>query len=37
LKQIETKMELIEALKEVFILYRNFNKKIEGEEIEENE
>ena len=30
-------MNLIEALKEVFNLYQNFNKKIEEEEIEENE
>ena len=30
-------MNIIEALKEVFNLYRNFNKKIEEEEMEENE
>lgn len=30
-------MNIIEALKEVFNLYRNFNKKIEEEEIEKNE
>ena len=29
-------MNIIEAIKEVFNLYRNFNKKIE-EEVEENE
>ena len=27
-------MNIIEAVKEVFNLYRNFNKKIEEEEIE---
>jgi hypothetical protein len=30
-------MNIIEAVKEVFNLYRNFNKKMEEEEIEENE
>jgi hypothetical protein len=30
-------MSIIDALKEVFNLYRNFNKKIEEEETEENE
>ena len=30
-------MSIIDALKEVFNLYRNFNKKIEEEEIQENE
>jgi len=30
-------MNIIEAVKEVFNLYRNFNKKIEEEEIEKNE
>ena len=30
-------MNIIEALKEVLNLYRNFNKKIEEEEIQENE
>jgi hypothetical protein len=30
-------MSIIDALKEVLNLYRNFNKKIEEEEIEENE
>ncbi len=30
-------MNIIEVVKEVFNLYRNFNKKIEEEEIEENE
>ncbi len=30
-------MNIIEAVKEVFNLYRNFSKKIEKEEIEENE
>jgi hypothetical protein len=30
-------MNIIEALKEVFNLYRNFIKEIEEEEIEENE
>ena len=30
-------MNIIEAVKEVLNLYRNFNKKIEEEEIEENE
>jgi len=30
-------MNIIEAEKEVFNLYRNFNKKIEEEEIQENE
>jgi hypothetical protein len=30
-------MNIIEALKEVFNLYRNFNRKIEEEEIEKNE
>lgn len=30
-------MNIIEAVKEVFNLYRNFNKKIEEEEMEENE
>jgi len=30
-------MNIIEAVKEVFNLYRNFNKKIEEEEIEEHE
>ena len=30
-------MSIIDALKEVFNLYRNFNKKIEEEEMKENE
>ena len=30
-------MSIIDALKEVLNLYRNFNKKIEEEETEENE
>jgi hypothetical protein len=30
-------MNIIEAVKEVLNLYRNFNKKIEEEEIEKNE
>jgi hypothetical protein len=30
-------MNIIEVVKEVFNLYRNFSKKIEKEEIEENE
>jgi len=30
-------MNIIEAVKEVFNLYRNFNKKIEEEETQENE
>ena len=30
-------MNIIEAVKEVFSLYKDFNKKIEEEEIEENE
>jgi len=30
-------MNIIEAVKEVFNLYRNFNKKIEEEEGKENE
>ena len=30
-------MNIIEAVKEVFNLYRNFSKKIEEEETEENE
>ena len=30
-------MSIIDALKEVLNLYRNFNKKIEEEEIKENE
>jgi hypothetical protein len=30
-------MSIIDALKEVLNLYRNFNKKIEEEEIEKNE
>lgn len=30
-------MSIIDALKEVLNLYRNFNKKIEEEEVEENE
>jgi hypothetical protein len=30
-------MSIIDALKEVLNLYRNFNKKIEQEEIKENE
>ena len=30
-------MNIIEAVKEVFNLYRNFNKKIEEEEVDENE
>ena len=30
-------MNIIEAIKEVFNLYKDFNKKIEEEEIEENE
>jgi hypothetical protein len=30
-------MNIIEAIKEVFNLYRKFSKKIEEEEIEENE
>ena len=30
-------MSIIDALKEVLNLYRNFNKKIEEEEMEENE
>ena len=30
-------MNIIEALTEVFKLYRNFNRKIEEEEIKENE
>ncbi|BBB57993.1 hypothetical protein MPCS_02004 (plasmid) [Candidatus Megaera polyxenophila] len=30
-------MSIIDALKEVLNLYRNFNKKIEEEEIQENE
>jgi len=30
-------MSIIDALKEVLNLYRNFNKKIEKEETEENE
>ena len=29
-------MSIIDALKEVFNLYRNFNKKIEEEEMKEN-
>lgn len=30
-------MSVIDALKEVLNLYRNFNKKIEEEEVKENE
>jgi hypothetical protein len=30
-------MNIIEAVKEVFSLYKDFNKKIEEEEIKENE
>jgi len=30
-------MSIIDALKEVLNLYRNFNKKIEEEEMNENE
>ena len=30
-------MNIIEAVKEVFNLYKNFNKKIEEEEMKENE
>ena len=30
-------MNIIEAIKGVFNLYKDFNKKIEEEEIEENE
>jgi len=30
-------MSIIDALKEVLNLYRNFNKKIEEEEMQENE
>ena len=30
-------MNIIEAVKEVLNLYRNFNRKIEEEEIKENE
>ncbi len=30
-------MNIIEAVKEVLNLYRNFNKKIEEEEVKENE
>ncbi len=30
-------MNIIEAIKEVLNLYRNFNRKIEEEEIKENE
>jgi len=30
-------MNIIEAVKEVFNLYRKFNKKIEEEEVKENE
>jgi hypothetical protein len=30
-------MNIIEAVKEVLNLYRNFNRKIEEEEVEENE
>jgi hypothetical protein len=30
-------MNIIEAVKEVFNLYKDFNKNIEEEEIEENE
>ena len=30
-------MNIIEAVKEVFNLYRNFSKKTEEEEMEENE
>lgn len=30
-------MSIIDALKEVLNLYRNFNKKIEEEQIQENE
>jgi hypothetical protein len=30
-------MSIIDALKEVLNLYRNFNKKIEEEEMKENE
>ena len=30
-------MNIIEAVKEVFNLYRNFNKKIEEEEVKKNE
>ena len=30
-------MNIIEAVKEVFNLYKDFNKKIEDEEIKENE
>jgi hypothetical protein len=30
-------MNIIEAVKEVFNLYKDFNKKIEEEEIKENE
>ena len=30
-------MNIIEAVKEVFNLYKDFNKKIEEEEMEENE
>jgi hypothetical protein len=30
-------MNIIEAIKEVFNLYRKFSKKIEEEEIKENE
>jgi hypothetical protein len=30
-------MNIIEVVKEVFNLYRDFSKKIEKEEIEENE
>ena len=30
-------MNIIEAIKEVFNLYKDFNKKIEEEEVKENE
>jgi hypothetical protein len=37
IKNVFNKMNIIEAVKKVFNLYRNFNKKIEEEEVKENE